>query len=191
MVRDVVLDMDDMDGWEDERKRRRLSGVDGEANDSAVPVVDAYQYSPAQIVDGRHALLLSNRLAILKLRQQALKSRRCRSGPEQAIFCPEAFLAVVADKLAYTSTMFINIELLEQFFYQFPREIDSRILYDLDRDEIAKFARENPKIKQHLDLQERKDKLEQVMRSLQGLVNLQKDTKPPSTKREGLFTKFF
>lgn len=30
------------------------------------------------------------------------------------------------------------------------------------RDEIAKFARENPKIKQHLDLQERKDKLEQV-----------------------------
>jgi hypothetical protein len=28
--------------------------------------------------------------------------------------------------------MFINIELLEQFFYQFPREIDSRILYDLD-----------------------------------------------------------
>ena len=102
---------------------------------------------------------------------------------------------MVADKLAYTSTMFINIELLEQFFYQvrsssnewgtgadatlqFPREIDSRILYDLNvsaivahvtrltivlqRDEIAKFARENPKIKQHLDLQERKDKLEQV-----------------------------
>lgn len=28
--------------------------------------------------------------------------------------------------------MFINIELLEQFFYQFPREIDSRILYDLN-----------------------------------------------------------
>ncbi|WVO19732.1 uncharacterized protein IAS62_001022 [Cryptococcus decagattii] len=187
----LIRHVGDLERWEDERKRRRLSRVDGEADDSAVPVLDAYQYSPAQIVDGRHALLLSNRLAILKLRQQALKSRRCRSGPEQAIFCPEAFLAVVADKLAYTSTMFINIELLEQFFYQFPREIDSRILYDLDRDEIAKFARENPKIKQHLDLQERKDKLEQVMRSLQGLVNLQKDTKPPSTKREGLFTKFF
>lgn len=39
-------------------------------------------------------------------------------GPEQKAFCPEAFLNVVADKLAYTSTMFINIELLEQFFYQ-------------------------------------------------------------------------
>jgi hypothetical protein len=66
------------------------------------------------------------------MRQQALKSRRCKQGPEQSAFCPEAFLSVVADKLAYTSTMFINIELLEQFFYQFPREIDSRILYDLD-----------------------------------------------------------
>lgn len=62
--------------------------------------------------------MFSDRLAILKLRQQALKSRRCRMGPEQKAFCPEAFLNVVADKLAYTSTMFINIELLEQFFYQ-------------------------------------------------------------------------
>jgi len=61
-----------------------------------------------------------------------LRSKRCRQGPDQSPFCPEAFLAVVADKLAYTSTMFINIELLEQFFYQFPREIDSRILYDLN-----------------------------------------------------------
>jgi hypothetical protein len=86
----------------------------------------------ADPVLGRHALLLQNRLSLLKLRSQALKSRRCRSGPDQQAFCPEAFLAVVADKLAYTSTMFINIELLEQFFYQFPREIDSRILYDLD-----------------------------------------------------------
>jgi len=67
---------------------------------------------------GRHALLLSNRSNLLKLRQQALKSKRCRQGPDQSAFCPEAFLSVVADKLAYTSTMFINIELLEQFFYQ-------------------------------------------------------------------------
>ena len=57
---------------------------------------------------------------------------------------------------------------------QFPREIDSRILYDLSRSEIAKFARENPAIKKHLDLQDRKDKLEQVMRSLHALVDLRK-----------------
>jgi hypothetical protein len=85
-----------------------------------------------KLTKGRNALLLTNRLNLLKLRQQSLRSRRCKAGPEQSAYCPEAFLSVVADKLAYTSTMFINIELLEQFFYQFPREIDSRILYDLD-----------------------------------------------------------
>lgn len=45
---------------------------------------------------------------------------------------------------------------------KFPREIDSRLLYDLDRKEIVEFARENPIIRKHLDLQERKDKLEEV-----------------------------
>ncbi|WVR05803.1 hypothetical protein IAU60_002828 [Kwoniella sp. DSM 27419] len=194
----LIRHVDELERWEEERRKRRLSAPPMPAGEEppleeGAPVLDAYKYSPAQIIDGRHALLLSNRLTLLKLRLQALKSRRCRLGPEQSAFCPEAFLAVVADKLAYTSTMFINIELLEQFFYQFPREIDSRILYDLDREEIGRFARENPRIKQHLELQDRKDKLEQVMRSLQGLVNLQKDAKGPAAgpRREGLFTKFF
>lgn len=35
-------------------------------------------------------------------------------------------------------------------------------MYDLDRSAINKFARENPTIRSHLDLQERKDKLEDV-----------------------------
>ena len=57
-------------------------------------------------------------ISILKLRLAALKSKRCRAGPESDLLCPEAFLSVVADKLAYTSAMFINIELLDHFFYQ-------------------------------------------------------------------------
>jgi len=63
-------------------------------------------------------MLYGDRLSILKLRLAALKSKRCRVGPENDVLCPEAFLNVVADKLAYTSAMFINIELLDQFFYQ-------------------------------------------------------------------------
>ena len=66
----------------------------------------------------RYAIMYSDRLSILKLRIMALKSKRCRAGPQSEVFCPEAFLNVVADKLAYTSSMFINIELLDQFFYQ-------------------------------------------------------------------------
>ena len=66
----------------------------------------------------RHAMLYSERSNILKLRLAALRSRRCKAGPSQDLFCPEAFLNVVAEKLAYTSAMFINIELLDHFFYQ-------------------------------------------------------------------------
>lgn len=131
--------------------------------------------------------MYGDRLSILKLRLAALKSKRCRAGPQSEVFCPEAFLNVVADKLAYTSAMFINIELLDHFFYQvkskyssichtltedpqFPREIDSRLLYDLDRQEIVEFARENPAVRRHLDLQERKDKLEEVGRLFDFLI---------------------
>jgi hypothetical protein len=66
----------------------------------------------------RHAMLYTDRVTILKLRLAALKSKRCRAGPENDVLCPEAFLNVVADKLAYTSAMFISIELLDHFFYQ-------------------------------------------------------------------------
>lgn len=47
---------------------------------------------------------------------------------------------------------------------QFPREIDSR--YDLHKQEITDFARQNPDIRKHLDLQERKEKLELVSSAL-------------------------
>lgn len=63
-------------------------------------------------------MLYTDRISILKLRTVALRSKRCKAGPDNDVFCPEAFLNVVADKLAYTSTMFLNIELLDQFFYE-------------------------------------------------------------------------
>ncbi len=63
-------------------------------------------------------MLYTDRLATLKLRLAAIKSKRCKAGPENDSMCPEIFLNVVADKLAYMSTLFINIELLDQFFYQ-------------------------------------------------------------------------
>jgi len=180
----------------DEKKQRRLAGVE---NDTQSPdgttekrrEADDYRYPPAQILDARHAMLYSERLNILKLRLAALRSKRCKAGPNQDLLCPEAFLNVVAEKLAYTSAMFINIELLDQFFYQFPREINSRLLYDLDRKEIVTFARENPAIRKHLDLQDRKDKLEEVMKQLNGLSTLRKDTVPTPRRHRGLFSNVF
>jgi len=151
----------------------------------------SYRYSLAQMLDARHAMLYADRLTILKLRLAALKSKRCKGGPGNDVLCPEVFLDAVADKLAYTAAMFINIELLDHFFYQFPREIDSRLIYDLDREEITQFARENPSIRRHLDLQERKDKLEEVMKRLNSLASLRKDAQPPPRRQKGLFGNMF
>lgn len=166
----------------------QLEAADGQQQgDSGDTLLESYRYPPAQIMDARHAMMYSDRSSILKLRLLALKSKRCRAGPQSEVFCPEAFLNVVADKLAYTSAMFINIELLDQFFYQFPREIDSRLLYDLDRKEIVDFARENPLVRKHLDLQERKDKLEEVMKQLNSLSTLRADPQPAPRRHRGLF----
>ncbi|TFK49995.1 hypothetical protein OE88DRAFT_1661476 [Heliocybe sulcata] len=172
---------------EKERKARRLLQDEESKEADAKSVPDDYQYPPAQILDARHAVLYTDRMSVLKLRLAALKSKRCKAGPENDVLCPEAFLNVVADKLAYTSAMFINIELLDQFFYQFPREIDSRLLYDLDRKEIIEFARENPIVRRHLDLQERKDKLEEVMKQLNSLSTLRPDVQPTPRRSRGLF----
>ncbi|TIB61684.1 hypothetical protein E3P78_02629 [Wallemia ichthyophaga] len=111
-------------------------------------------YNPAHLVEARQAMLLGERLAILKLRKSTLQSSQ------------------FSEKLAYTSSLFLQIELLQTFFDQFPREIDSRLMYDLDRQAISNFARENPSVRAHLDLQEKKDKLEDVMRS--GTTMMQK-----------------
>ncbi|KAL0954752.1 hypothetical protein HGRIS_003703 [Hohenbuehelia grisea] len=174
------------------KKAKRLSAPDVEAEaEPEEQTPESYRYPPAQILDARHAMLYTDRLSILRLRLAALKSKRCKAGPENDVLCPEAFLNVVADKLAYTSAMFINIELLDQFFYQFPREIDSRLLYDLDRSEIVEFARENPAVRRHLDLQERKDKLEEVMKQLNSLSTLRTDAQPAPRRHRGLFGSMF
>lgn len=174
-----------------ENTMRRLENVESLEVSENESNMESYRYPPAQIIDARHAMLYSDRLSILKLRITALKSKRCRAGPANDVLCPEAFLNVVADKLAYTSAMFINIELLDQFFYQFPREIDSRLLYDLDRAEIVEFARENPVVRRHLDLQERKDKFEEVMKQLNSLSTLRADPQPAPRRHRGLFGNMF
>ncbi|EKM58389.1 uncharacterized protein PHACADRAFT_252671 [Phanerochaete carnosa HHB-10118-sp] len=160
-----------------EKKARMLKG-----DAASEAPVDEYRYPPAQILDARRAMLFSERLNILKLRLGALKSKRCRAGPENDAICPEVFLSVVADKLAYTAAMFIDIELLDHFLREFPHVIDSR--YSFDSKDIAEFARENPRIREHLNLQERKDKLEEAMKQLNSLATLRPDIKERTPQRK-------
>ncbi|KAI8384557.1 P-loop containing nucleoside triphosphate hydrolase protein [Radiomyces spectabilis] len=131
-------------------------------------------YNPRVLEKAKEALYLRDRAMILKYRIAALKSRQCKSA-ENKQYCPEAFLNVIAEKLTYTAVMFIQVELLNEFFFQFPREVDNRLVYEMNRQQIQQFARENPPIQKHLNLQERKMKLEEVMDKLNYLVKRQAD----------------
>ena len=71
--------------------------------------------------------------------------------------------------------MFIQVELLNEFLFTFPRELDNRLVYVRDKKQIRQFACENPLIKKHLLLQERKEKLEDVMEKLNFLVRRQQE----------------
>ncbi|KAH6567923.1 hypothetical protein BASA62_005785 [Batrachochytrium salamandrivorans] len=121
----------------------------------------------------RQALQLQSGLAVMQQRLLAVKSRQCAS-PVNRVACPEVYLSVVSEKLAYTSVMFIYLELLSEFFFHLPREMDNRMYYGLSRDQIRKFARENPTVLKHLDIQERKATLELVMEKLKSLTRSRK-----------------
>ncbi|KAI5116662.1 hypothetical protein M0805_000811 [Coniferiporia weirii] len=175
---------------EKERERKALKFASQEEDATSAEEIH-YRYSPSQMIDARRALLYTDRLGLLKLRLSTLKSKRCKSGTSNGVLCPEAFLDVVAEKLAYTSAMFIHIELLEHFFYQFPREVGSRLSPDSDHKEMVAFARENPVVRKHLDLQERKDNLEEIMKQLNSLTILRKGTQPPPRQPRGLFRGVF
>ncbi|CAG8620690.1 1166_t:CDS:2, partial [Dentiscutata erythropus] len=122
-------------------------------------------FNPKVIEKALEAIFLRDRSMILKYRLAALKSRQCKSS-ENKQYCPEAFLNMVAEKLAYTAVMFIQVELLNEFFFQFPREVDNLLVYGMNKNQILSFAKENPKIRKHLELQEKKRKLEEARAEL-------------------------
>lgn len=163
---------------EQRERDREYAGSESEEAELARP-----GFSAALIAKAREARFLEERAGNLRLRIAALKSRRCRSGPDARALCPEAFLNAVADKLAYTAVMFINIELLAEFFYQFPREIDARLAHGLDPEDVVRFARENPAICRHLDVQQRKTQLEDAMRHLDDLLRVYGDRQPRRPSR--------
>ncbi|KAJ1536889.1 dynamin-like GTPase mgm1, partial [Nowakowskiella sp. JEL0078] len=114
------------------------------------------------------ATALTNRISLLSTRVSVLQSRQCSSSTSKQC-CPEAFLSVVAEKLAYTSAMFIWVELLGEFFDVMPSEMDDRLYYGLSRENIEQFARENESVKKHLEVQEKKKLLELAMDKLKSL----------------------
>ena len=102
-----------------------------------------------------------------------MNSKSCRS-PSQKYTCPEPFLDAVASQLVATSVLFLNVELLSEFYYQFPRELDERLGRGLSREEVERYAREDPKVARHLDVVRRKEMLELVLEKMEGLQGLER-----------------
>lgn len=130
-------------------------------------------FSPGLLLRGREALFLKDRTAILNMRLKGLKSSACKY-KENKYKCPEIFLDVVADKLTQTAILFLNVELLSDFYYSFPRELEKRLSSNLTSDEIENYAKEDPKVKRHIELQERKELLQLALSKIDDVMAIQK-----------------
>lgn len=134
-------------------------------------------------------MFLRDRADILQLRLAAVKAKQCANKGNK-YHCPEVFLDAVAEKLTTTADLFLDAELLSKFTYQvldvhtlftigmtdrlqqFPRSLDSKFR-SLSSSQLEQFAREDPKIRRHLDVVRRKDLLEHVLREIEALMQLE------------------
>ncbi|KAG8631999.1 hypothetical protein KVT40_001139 [Elsinoe batatas] len=120
---------------------------------------------------GREAVFLRDRAEVLRLRIKAVTSRGCAK-KEEKYACPEVFLDAVAGKLAETSELFLGAELVGKFEWLFPRELDAKFR-SLTPQQLEQFAREDPKVRRHLDVVRRKDLLERVLGEMEALKALE------------------
>ncbi|KAH7113778.1 P-loop containing nucleoside triphosphate hydrolase protein [Dendryphion nanum] len=140
-------------------------------------------FSSALLEKGREAVFLRDRVDVIKLRLLAVNSKQCVN-KKNKYQCPEIFLDAVADKLTTTADLFLDAELLSKFFYLFPRELDARLGRGLSQEEVDRFAREDPKIRRHLDVVRRKELLEHVLKEMEGLRQLEAREKRFSARRD-------
>lgn len=129
-------------------------------------------FSASLLQKGREAAFLRDRADIINMRLLAARSKQCRTISNK-YYCPEVFLDAVATKLASTAVLFLNVELLSEFYYNFPRELDQRLGRHLTDEEMERFAKEDPKIKRHLDVIRRKELLELVLDKMESLRQLE------------------
>lgn len=130
-------------------------------------------FSPGLLLRGREAIFLRDRMAILNLRLKGLQSSACKY-KENKFKCPEIFLDVVAEKLTQTAILFLNVELLSDFYYSFPRELEKKLGSNLTQEEIESYVKQDPKVKRHIELQERKELLQLALNKIDDVMAIQK-----------------
>ncbi|OBR12172.1 Dynamin family protein [Colletotrichum higginsianum IMI 349063] len=149
-----------------DRARKGEVVVEGESRSGAGG------FSASLLKRGREAVFLRDRADIIKMRLMAVKSKQC-ANLKNKYYCPEVFLDAAATKLASTAVLFLNVELLSEFYYNFPRELDLRLGRHLSDEDIERFAKEDPKIRRHLEVIRRKELLELVLEKMESLRQLE------------------
>lgn len=137
---------------------------------------------------GREGLFLRDRADLIKMRLMAVRSKQCAT-QKNKYYCPEVFLDVVADKLTSTAVLFLNVELLSEFYYNFPRELDSRLGRHLSDAEVERFAREDPRIRRHLDIIHKKELLELALQKIESIRQLDSRSRAPERAPPGKETR--
>lgn len=132
-------------------------------------------FSKMLLEKGKQYIDLEKREQLLKFRLKFINGKQCRD-TKAMDKCPEIYLKAINEKLISTAVLFLNIELLSDFFYNFPIELDSKIS-ELSIDDIEMFAKQDSKISKHIDLQKRKDLLELALNKMNNLLLYEKINK--------------
>jgi hypothetical protein len=109
----------------------------------------------------REVKTLTTLTTLLASRLSTVKSRACRSDKSR-VTCPEIYLHMLSDKLAYTSAMFVDVEMLREVYFDMPRELEQVLYYGVRGDEVGVFARENAEVGEHLGWLRRSEVLKEV-----------------------------
>lgn len=161
--------------------QQQLNNIDFNSNETL-------GFSHNLIEKGKVGIFLQDRLSLLKMRYQFVKnSKKCKK-KENKYQCPEIYLDAITNKLTTTSVLFLNVELLNDFYYNFPRELDVKFFNNLSLEQIEEFAKEDPKIKSHVDLQQRKDMLELALNKMENLLAIKKTLSPQNNSNDSIFT---
>ncbi|BFZ57741.1 mitochondrial dynamin GTPase Msp1 [Savitreella phatthalungensis] len=164
---------------------RQLSRVQ-EFVDTGRDTKESMGYSSALLEKGRAANFLRDRETILAARLKLARSRACAAptSSNTKYVCPEVFLSALSQKLTETAVLFIHVELLAEFFYQFPRELDARLVRGLSSDQVDRFANEDPRVKHHIMLQHKTQLLQLALSKIDNIVQLENERRARDRERQ-------
>ncbi|PKS05233.1 hypothetical protein jhhlp_008604 [Lomentospora prolificans] len=147
-----------------DKARRGEIIVDGDSENRT----GAGGFSADLLAEGRKAVFLRDRADIINMRLKAVKSRQC-ADLKNKVYCPEVFLDAVAKKLTATAVLFLDVELLSEFYGNMSHALDVNIGRKLSDDEVERFAMRDPKVRRHLEMIRRKELLEQALEKMNNL----------------------